>query len=83
VQVFSIFCDGEQKDPFQFANREIDTWYTWINRNPSKMMLVDNPEQSGKAIKAHRLTSTIGVEGGHMIEDGLRKLNSLYNRGAR
>ena len=25
----------------------------------------------------------IGVEGGHMIEDDLGKLDSLYNRGAR
>ena len=40
VQVFSIFCDGEQKNPFQFANREIDTLYAWIKRNPSKMALV-------------------------------------------
>ena len=83
VQVFSIFCDGKQKDPFRFANREIDTLYAWVNRNPSKMKLVTNPEELAKAIKQHRLASMIGVEGGHMIEDDLGKLDSLYTRGAR
>lgn len=83
VQVFSIFCDGEQKNPFRFANKEIDTLYAWIKRNPKKMMLVTNTTQLLKAIKEHKLASMIGVEGGHMIEDNLNYLDSLYNRGAR
>jgi membrane dipeptidase len=40
VQVFSIWCDGTQINPYAFANRQIDTLYAWINRNPDKMMLV-------------------------------------------
>lgn len=83
VQVFSIFCDGKQANPYQFANREIDTLYAWIDRNPSKMMLVTNPEQLEEAVKEHKLGAMIGVEGGHMIEDDLNKLDSLYKRGAR
>lgn len=83
VQVFSVFCDGEQKNPYQFANREIDTLDSWIERNPTKMMLVTNPDQLEEAVKEHKLGSMIGVEGGHMIEDDLNKLDSLYQRGAR
>ncbi len=83
VQVFSIFCDGEQKNPYQFANREIDTLYAWVKRNPSKMMLVSTPKQLYQAVKQHKLASMMGVEGGHMIEDDLNKLDSLYNRGVR
>lgn len=83
VQVFSIFCDGTQANPFQFANREIDTLYALIKRNPSKMALVTTPAQLKKAVKQHKLASMIGVEGGHMIEDDLNKLDSLYKRGAR
>lgn len=83
VQVFSIFCDGKQSNPYQFANREIDTLYAWIHRNPKKMMLVTNPEQLDEAVKEHKLGAMIGVEGGHMIEDDLGKLDSLYQRGAR
>lgn len=83
VQVFSIFCDGEQKNPYQFANREIDTLYAWVKRNPSKMMLVSTPAQLDEAVKEHKLASMMGVEGGHMIEDDLGKLDSLYDRGVR
>jgi membrane dipeptidase len=83
VQVFSVFCDGKQKDPFEFANREIDSLYEWVRRNPSEMVLVTTPGELQQAIKEHKLASMIGVEGGHMIEDDLSKLDSLYNRGTR
>ena len=83
VQVFSIFCDGKQKDPFQFANREIDTLYAWVNRNPDKMMIVKSPEELKTAIQQKKLASMMGVEGGHMIEDDLNKLDKLYDRGTR
>ena len=25
VQIFSVYCDGDAKDPYAFANREMDT----------------------------------------------------------
>lgn len=83
VQVFSIFCDGKQKDPFQFANREIDTLYAWVKRNPTKMQLVTNPKELDEAVSAKKLGCMLGVEGGHMIENDLSKLDSLYSRGVR
>jgi len=83
VQVFSVWCDGTQPQPFQFANREIDTLYAWINRNPGKMMLVVNSDELARAVKQRKLACMIGVEGGHMIEDDLSKLDSLYKRGVR
>lgn len=83
VQVFSIWCDGTQVNPFAFANREIDTLYAWIQRNPGKMMLVTNSDELMRAVKQHKLASMIGVEGGHMMENSLDKLDSLYARGTR
>jgi len=83
VQVFSIWCDETQQNPFSFANREIDTLYAWINRNPDKMMLVKNSNELMQAVKQHKLASMIGVEGGHMMENSLDKLDSLYARGTR
>jgi len=83
VQVFSIWCDGEMKNPYAWANREIDTLYAWINRNQQKMMLVTNPTQLATAVKQHKLACMIGVEGGHMMENDLSKLDSLYKRGTR
>jgi len=48
VQVFSVWCDGTQKNPYSFANREIDTLDAWIQRNPKKMMLVTIQRNSNK-----------------------------------
>jgi membrane dipeptidase len=83
VQVFSVFCDGKEKQPYDFANREIDSLYAWTSRNPSKMALVTNPSELQKAVNEHKLASMLGVEGGHMIENDLSKLDSFYQRGVR
>jgi len=83
LQVFSVFCDSLQENPYKFANREIDSLYSWISRNPSKMMLVTTPAAVRQAVAQHKLGSMLGVEGGHMIENDLNKLDSLYTRGVR
>lgn len=85
VQVFSIFCDETfgKDTAFQFANIEIDSLYALVKRNPRKMMLVTSPAQLQKAVRQKKLACMIGVEGGHMIEDRLDYLDSLYRRGAR
>ncbi len=82
-QMFSIFCGGEQKEPYAFANQEMDSVYAWVKRNPQKMMLVYNPADFQKAIKEKKLATMFGVEGGHMIENDLAKLEALYKRGMR
>lgn len=85
IQIFSIFCDENygMGTAYAFANREIDTLYATIQRNPSKMMIVKTPEELSSAVKSGKLGSMIGVEGGHMIEDKIEYLEALYNRGAR
>ena len=85
IQVFSIFCDGTlgKDTAFKFANIEIDSLYALAGRYPGKMMMVTSPAQLQEAVKEHRLGCMIGVEGGHMIEDRLDYLDSLYKRGAR
>jgi membrane dipeptidase len=83
VQLFSIFCDGSQKDPYAYANREIDTVLAWTKRNPLQMMEAFNSNAIKTAIKQKKLAVLFGVEGGHMIENDLSKLEALYNRGVR
>ena len=83
VQVFSIWCDGLKKDPFAYANRQIDTLYATALRNPDKMMIVFTSHELLKTVKNKKLAAMIGVEGGHMIENDITKLESLYKRGAR
>lgn len=83
VQIFSIFCGPEQRAPYAFANRQIDSVYEWVRRNPDRMMLVKTPAELKQAIKEKKLASMLGVEGGHMIEDKIENLDNLYSRGAR
>lgn len=83
VQVFSVYCDGDQKNAFAFANREMDSLDAVAARNPDKIVKVGGYEELVKAVKQHKIAAMFGVEGGHMIEDDLGKLEALYNRGAR
>lgn len=83
VQVFSIFCDERQENPFQFALREIDSLDAIVARSPNHAMLANNYQALQQATKAGKLACMKGVEGGHMIEDDLQKLDSLYKRGTR
>jgi membrane dipeptidase len=85
VQVFSIFCDNRygRGTAFRYANREIDSLYALASRNPDKMMIVTTPAQLAQAVKEHKLASMLGVEGGHMIENDMDNLDSLFKRGVR
>lgn len=83
VQIFSVWCDGKQLNPYAYANRQIDTLYATALRNPDKMQIVYSASELMKTIRKKKLASMIGVEGGHMIENDITKLDSLYKRGAR
>ncbi len=83
AQLFSIWCDGLKQNPYAWTNREIDTVLAWTSRNPHKMMQVFNAADINKAVKQKKLAVLFGVEGGHMIENDLTKLDALYKRGVR
>ena len=83
VQIFSVYCDGDAKNPFAYANREMDSLDAVVERNPGKIMKVAGYAELLKVVKKHKIAAMFGVEGGHMIEDDLNKLDSLYNRGTR
>jgi len=83
VQLFSVFCDGNKKNPYAYANRQMDTLDAVVARNPDKIVKAANTKELYKAVKQHKIAAMFGVEGGHMIEDDLSKLDALYKRGAR
>jgi membrane dipeptidase len=83
VQLFSVYCDGDLKNPFAYANREMDSLDAVVARNPDKIVKVANYADILTAVKQHKIAAMFGVEGGHMIENDLHKLEALYNRGAR
>lgn len=83
VQLFSVYCDGDAKDPYAYANREMDSLDAVAARNPGKIIKVYSYAELLTSVKQHKIAAMFGVEGGHMIEDDLAKLEQLYKRGAR
>ncbi len=83
VQFFSVWCDGDKINPYAFANRQMDSLDAVVKRNPDKIVTVANIKELLKAVEEHKLAALFGVEGGHMIENDLIKLEHLYKRGAR
>ncbi|MBI5858439.1 MAG: membrane dipeptidase [Sphingobacteriales bacterium] len=83
AQFFSIWCDGNKQNPYAWANREIDTVLAWTNRNPDRMIQAFTTADIKKAAKENKLAVLLGVEGGHMMENDLNKLEALYKRGVR
>ncbi|MBL0267991.1 MAG: dipeptidase [Chitinophagaceae bacterium] len=83
AQFFSIWCDGNKKNPNAWAWREIDTVKAWASRNPSRMLMATSVKEIRKASRRGQLASLLGVEGGHMIEDDMSKLIELHKGGVR
>ncbi len=83
VQFFSVFCMGSQVDPFAMAIRQIDSLEAVVNRYSNAIALAGSAEEIEEALSEGKSVAMMGVEGGHMIEDDLDKLETLYDRGVR
>lgn len=79
VQVFSIWCD--ERHGFNRAMQEIDSLESLIKRYPKRIALATNASELQNAVAKGQLAAMIGVEGGHMIENSLERLNQLAERG--
>jgi membrane dipeptidase len=63
--------------------REMDTIDAVAARNPDKMVVAKDWKAIKSALKAGKVVAQYGVEGGHMIEDDINRLDTFYNRGVR
>jgi membrane dipeptidase len=86
VQFFSVWTDKVPRNKegfFKDATQEIDSLDKLVRNNPGRIILARTYKEVTKGIDENKLVALIGVEGGHMIEDDLGKLQELYNRGMR
>ena len=86
VQFFSVWTGDRARNVEGFykdAIQEIDSLNMLVLRNPDRMVLARNFREVKKGIRQRKLVALIGVEGGHMIEDDLGKLQSLYEQDMR
>lgn len=86
IQFFSVWTGFTTRNPggfFQDALQEIDSLHHLVLRNPDRMTTGDRFATIKRRAHKGKLVSLIGVEGGHMIEEDLDKLDSLYALGMR
>ncbi len=83
VQIFSVWCDGNEPNPLGLANREMDSLDAVVKRNPDAISIVHNQQELKAALKSKKLAAMFGVEGGHMMNNDLENLNRFYARGTR
>ena len=86
VQFFSVWTGDKprtSKGFFADAMQEIDSLEIIALRNYEKMTLATNWKEVKRGIRKEKLVALIGVEGGHMIEDDMGKLETLYKHGMR
>lgn len=86
IQFFSVYTgpDARNKEGvFKDANQEIDSLQSIVSRNRDRMILATDYKDVKRGLKQKKLVALIGVEGGHMIEGDMQKLETLYNRGMR
>jgi membrane dipeptidase len=84
AQFWSVYVPGELKGGFAKTQLEqLDLARRMIARYPKELMFATRSSDIGKAKKAGKIASFIGMEGGHVIENSLGALRAYYELGAR
>ena len=72
-QLFSIWCDGDKKNPYAWAMREMDTLDAVAARNPDKMVVAKNWSQIQKALKESKLKVQASIQGDAVRVTGAKR----------
>ncbi|WP_262247772.1 dipeptidase [Parapedobacter soli] len=85
AQVFAVWCSGKfgKGTAFAYANKQIDGLMSVIHNHPDVIALATTAEDIRTLAAQGKTAAVIGIEGGHMIEDRIDYLDSLFARGAR
>jgi membrane dipeptidase len=85
VQFWSIYM-GVQEGEGRAVRRAVermDAVHQLVDANPDDMALATNVAEIRDAVAEGKIANLMGIEGGHIIEDSLPALRTLYRLGAR
>jgi membrane dipeptidase len=83
-QFWSVYIPAEAKGGFVRTELEqIDIARRVVARYPSDLVLTGTAREMERAMKAGRIASLLGIEGGHAIENSLPALRMFYDLGVR
>lgn len=85
AQFWSVYVPASLPEPqaIQATLEQIDTAKRLVARYPADMMLATGSADVERAMKAGKIASLIGMEGGHSIGGSLAVLRQMYALGAR
>lgn len=85
AQFWSVYVDAglTEQQAVQATLEQIDVMKRILARHPDRLEFVTTADGAEKAMKAGRVASLIGMEGGHSIGSSLGVLRQMYGLGAR
>ena len=85
AQFWSVYTDAglTEQQAVQATLEQIDVMKRVLARHPDRLEFVTTADGAAKAMKAGRVASFIGMEGGHSIGSSLAVLRQMYALGAR
>ena len=83
AQYWSVYIPSEQPNPARTVLDQIDLVYRMVERYPDDFALATSADEVEAAVKAGKIASLIGIEGGVAIEDDLALLRDFARLGAR
>ena len=78
-----VGCNSQYKDAVQLTLRQIDVIKRLINKYPKNLELVTSADSIRAIWKKGKISSMIGVEGGHSLDSSLAVLRLYYELGVR
>ena len=85
IQVFSIWVPPEKTTVSYYdqANEQIDSVESLIRRNPGVAAPMGTAADAERIVREGKFAAMLGIEGGHVIESDIHKLEHFYHRGVR
>jgi membrane dipeptidase len=85
AQFWSVYVDAglTEQQAVQATLEQIDVMKRILARHPDRLEFVTTADGAARAMKAGRVASLIGMEGGHSIGSSLAVLRQMYALGAR
>eukprot|EP01080_Neovahlkampfia_damariscottae_P005548 gene5548-9367_t len=82
-QFWSAWVSCKEKEPLKRTLEQIGIIEELINQHPDTFVFAKSTDDIMDAHSKQLISSLIGIEGGHCIEDSLLALKGFYNAGAR